>query len=83
MEVLVGERGGASRNGGMRVVGGIPFETVVPATELKKKSFGALFDMARAQAAANGLTEDEVDDEIAACRRERRKRRLPSEKAGI
>ena len=64
------------------MVGGIPFETVVPATELKKKSFGALFDMARAQAAANGLTEDEVEDEIAACRRERRMRRMPSEKAG-
>ena len=50
------------------------------ATELKKKSFGALFDMARAQAAANGLTEDAVEDEIAACRRERKARRKPSKK---
>ena len=64
------------------MVGGIPFETVVPATELKKKSFGVLFDMARAQAAANGMAEDEVEGEIAACRRERRMRRMSSEKTG-
>lgn len=63
------------------MVGGIPFEMVVPATELKKKSFGTLFDMARAQAAAAGLTEDAVEDEIAACRRERRMRRMASQKA--
>ena len=65
------------------MVGGIPFETVVPATELKKKSFGTLFEMARTQAAANGLTEDEVEDEIAACRRARRMRRTPSEKTSV
>ena len=65
------------------MVGGIPFETVVPATKLKKKSFGALFEMARTQAAANGLTEDEVEDEIAACRRARRMRRTPSEKTSV
>ena len=65
------------------MVGGIPFETVVPATELKKKSFGALFEMARTQAAANRLTEDEVEDEIAACRRARRMRRTPSEKTSV
>ena len=52
-------------------------------TELKKKSFGALFEMARTQAAANGLTEDEVEDEIAACRRARRMRRTPSEKTSV
>ena len=38
--------------------------------------------MARAQAAAAGLTEDAVEDEIAACRRERRMRRMASQGAG-
>lgn len=54
------------------MVGGIPFETVLPAEELKKKPFSSLFDMARAQAAASELTEDDVDAEIAACRRDRK-----------
>jgi len=62
------------------MVGGLPFETVLPAAELKKKSFEALFDMARAQAAANGLTEDDIEAEIADCRRARKARRISKEK---
>ncbi len=56
------------------MVGGIPFETVLPAAELRRKPFDALFDMARAQAAASGLTEEDVEAEITACRRARKSR---------
>jgi len=65
------------------MVGGLPFETVLPAAELKKKSFEALFDMARAQAAANGLTEDDIEAEIADCRRERKARRMSKGKTAV
>jgi len=65
------------------MVGGIPFETVLPAAELKKKSFEALFDMARAQAAANGLTEDDIEAEIADCRRARKARQMSKEKTAV
>ena len=54
------------------MVGGIPFETVLPAEELKKKSFNAIFTIARAQAAASGMSEADVEAEIAAYRREQR-----------
>jgi len=57
------------------MVGGIPFDTVLPAAALKRNSFDSLFTVARAQAAASELTEDDVEDEIAACRAERRNRR--------
>ena len=62
------------------MVGGVPFETVLPAQELKTKSFDAIFTMARAQAAASDISEDEIEAEIAASRRERRKRKSPLSK---
>jgi len=47
------------------------------------KSFEAIFDMARAQAAANGLTEDDIEAEIADCRRARKARRMLKEKSTV
>ena len=63
------------------MVGGVPFETVLPSEGFKSKSFDTIFTMARAQAAASGLTEDDVEAEIAASRRERRARKLSTAKA--
>ena len=54
------------------MVGGVPFETVLPTEELKNKSFNTIFTIARAQAAASTLTEDDIEAEISACRRERK-----------
>ena len=58
------------------MVGGVPFETTLPSEGLKFKSFDTVFAIARAQAAASGMTEDDVEAEIAASRRERRGRKL-------
>jgi len=63
------------------MVGGIPFETVLPAEALKRKSFDSLFTMARAQAADSELTEADIEAEIAASRRERRARKPSTVKA--
>lgn len=57
------------------MVGGIPFETVLPTAELNSKPFDAIFEMARAQALSSTLTEDDVESEISASRQERRARR--------
>ena len=54
------------------MAGGVPFETVLPAEELKNKSFNTIFAIARAQAAASGMNEDDIEAEIAASRLERR-----------
>ena len=58
------------------MVGGVPFETVLPSEELKSKSFDTIFAIARAQAAASALTEEDVEAEIEASRRERRSRNV-------
>lgn len=63
------------------MVGGLPFEMVLPAEALKDKPFNALFDMARAQAATRDLSDVDVNAEIAACRRER-KMRSPKRQQG-
>lgn len=57
------------------MVGGIPFEMVLPASNLKRKSFNDLFEAAREQVVSSGMTEKDVAEEIAAYRRERRKSR--------
>jgi DNA-damage-inducible protein J len=57
------------------MVGGIPFEMVLPAADLKRKSFNDLFEAARAQISSSGMTEKDVAEEIAAYRRERRQSR--------
>lgn len=57
------------------MVGGIPFEMVLPASNLKRKSFNDLLEVARAQASSSGMTEKDISDEIAAYRRERRQSR--------
>ena len=57
------------------MVGGIPFEMVLPAADLKRKSFNDLFEAAREQASSSGMTEKDVAEEIAAYRRERRQSR--------
>ena len=57
------------------MVGGIPFEMVLPAADLKRKSFNDLFEAARAQARSSEMTEKDVAEEIAAYRRERRQSR--------